>query len=183
MLSPALLGTPFQLSCPGSVSSGPRRRPQVAAARHLVSKRPPWRPQVAAPRPENKAGDVPGRPPAAALSHCGSPRLPVVTFGPEAPPWPRSVGDLSSRRSSRGASAFLLNTRDPSIVTAASITPRCRPLCWPRLTWLPRRVRRRREQGGVAHYLTGGVVHSPKPFPSWRTNKIRFPEGCGTTSQ
>lgn len=86
MLSPALLGTPFQLSCPGSVSSGLGRRPDVAARRHEVSVSPPWRPQVAAPSWGRKAGDVPGRPPTAALNHCGCPRPAVVTLELEALP-------------------------------------------------------------------------------------------------
>lgn len=86
MLSPALLGTPFQLSCPGSVSSGLGRRPHVAASRLWVSGRPPWRPQVAAPSPVRKAGDDPGRPQTAVLGHCGSPRPAVITLWPEALP-------------------------------------------------------------------------------------------------
>lgn len=164
MPSPALLGTPLQLPCPGSVSSRVGRCPHVAAARHWVLVRPPWRPLVAAPPRVSKASDVPGRPPMVFLSHCGSPQPPMVTLRREGPPWIRSDGDLSSWRRSRGASAVLHNTRDPSIVTAASISPWCRPQCWTRPTWLPRRVRRRRERGGITHYLTGVVVPSPRTF-------------------
>lgn len=178
MPSPALLGTPFQLSCPGSVSSGQGRRPHAAAARRWISVSPPWRPLVVASPWVSKASGVPGRPPMAALNHCGSPNPPVVTLWPEGPLWLRSDGDLSSRRRSRGASAVLHKTRDPSIVTAASIIPWCRPRCWPRPTWLPRRVRRRRKQGGITHYLTGVVVHSPRAFCGWRMNKLQFPESC-----
>lgn len=179
MPSLALAGTPFQQFCPGSVSSGSGRRPREAAARHWVSVRLPWRPPVAAPFRVSEASDVPGRPPMAALSHCGSPQPPVVTLRPEGPRWLPSDGDLSRWRS-RGASAVLFNTRAPSIVTAAWITPWCRPLCGPRPTWLPRRVRRRREQGGTPHFLTGVVVHSSRAFRNGRTNKLQFPERCGT---
>lgn len=178
MPSPALLGTPFQLSCPGSLSSGQGRRPHAAAARHWVSASPPWRPLLGAPPRVSKASGVPGRPPMAARSHCGSPKPPLVTLRPEGPLWLRSVGVLRSRRRSRGASAVLHNTREPSIVTAASIIPWCRPLCWPRPTWLPRRVRRRRRRGGMAHCLTGVVVHSSRASRSWRTNELQFPESC-----
>lgn len=166
MPSLALVGSPFQQFCPGSVSSGPGRRPHEATARHWVSVRLPWRPPVAAPLRVSEASDVARRPPMAALSHGGSPQPPVVTLRPEGPRWLPSDGDLSRWRRSRGV---LLNTRDPSIMTAARITPWCRPLCWPRPTWLPRRVRRRREHGGIPHYLTGVVVHSSRASRHWRT--------------
>lgn len=51
---------------------------------------------------------------------------------------------------------------------------------WPRPTWLPRRVRRRRERGGIPHYFTGVVVHSLSFFGSWRKNKLHFPQSYGT---
>lgn len=34
------------------------------------------------------------------------------------------------------------------------------------------------QTGGITHYLTGVVVHSPRAFCGWRMNKLQFPESC-----